>query len=114
MPYVDLHSADDYASIYYTTNRPHSNVHVDPEKSTVMILHPFFLDSSWLCNQFGDPRLGESFNLIAFDMRTCGRSTCRPSGRHDNWVEAADLAYCHQVTVSLLKVLQRFLTLLLI
>lgn len=98
MPYVDLQSADDYASIYYTTNTPWSNVGgFDTEKSTVIVLHPTFLDSTWLDNQFGDPRLNTTFNLIAFDMRVCGRSTARPSGRHDSWVEAADLAFCHQV-----------------
>ncbi|KAF9468857.1 alpha/beta-hydrolase [Collybia nuda] len=97
MPYVDFHSADDYASLYYTTNTPWSNVGgFDTEKSTVIILHPTFLDSTWLDNQFGDPRLNSTFNLIAFDMRVCGKSTARPSGRHDSWVEAADLAYCHQ------------------
>jgi len=98
MPYVDLHSADDYASIYYSTNSIRSNVSgFDPEKPSIIILHPLFLDSTWLDNQFGDPRLNEGFNLIAFDMRVCGRSTCRPTGRHDSWVEAADLAFCHQV-----------------
>ncbi|KAF9008828.1 Alpha/Beta hydrolase protein [Cyathus striatus] len=97
MPYVDLHSGDDYASIYYTTSAPHSNVGgFDPEKPTVIILHPLFLDSTWLDHQFGDPRLYLNCNMIAFDMRTSGRSTCRPSGKHDSWVEAADLALCHQ------------------
>lgn len=98
MPYVDLHSEDDYASIYYHTNAPRNNVSgFDPEKSTVIILHPYFLDSTWLDNQFGDPRLNDSFNLVAFDMRFSGRSTCRMSGRQDAWVNAADLAFCHQV-----------------
>ncbi|KAF8221956.1 alpha/beta-hydrolase [Tricholoma matsutake] len=97
MPYVDLHSEDDYASIYYHTNAPRNNVSgFDPEKSTVIILHPYFLDSTWLDNQFGDPRLNDSFNLVAFDMRFSGRSTCRMSGRQDAWVNAADLAFCHQ------------------
>jgi len=97
MPYIDLQSADDYASIWYTTNSPFGNVGgFDPEKPTIIILHPTFLDSTWLHNQFGDPRLDSAFNLIAFDMRVCGRSTCRPSGRHDSWVEAADLAFAVQ------------------
>lgn len=98
MPYVDLHAADDYASIHYITNAPFGDVSgFDPEKSTVMVLHPLFLDSTWLDNQFGDPRLGENFNLIAFDLRGCSRSKYRLSGRHDSWVDAADLASCHQV-----------------
>ncbi|KAJ2916498.1 hypothetical protein MD484_g3946, partial [Candolleomyces efflorescens] len=61
-----------------------------------MILHPVFLDTTWLDSQFGDPRLYRNYNLIAFDMRTVGRSTCQPSGKHDSWVDAADLALCHQ------------------
>jgi pimeloyl-ACP methyl ester carboxylesterase len=98
MPYVDFHSPDDYASIYYCTNAPRGNVSgFDPEKSTIIMLHPLFLDCTWLDNQFGDPRLGQSFNLIAFDMRVSGRSSCRSTGRHDSWVHAADLALCHQV-----------------
>ncbi|KAJ8086110.1 hypothetical protein AAF712_008282 [Marasmius tenuissimus] len=97
MPYVDLYSDDDYASIFYTTNTDFGNVGgFDPEKPTILMLHPTFLDSSWLSNQFGDPRLDRNFNLIAFDMRVCGRSTCKPSGVHDSWVDAADLGYCHQ------------------
>lgn len=97
MPYVDIHSTGDYASIYYTTNSPYGNVSgFDPDKPTLIILHPMFLDSSWLEHQFGDPRLDPHYNIIAFDMRTAGKSTCRNSGRHDSWVDAADLAICHQ------------------
>ncbi|KAF9042566.1 alpha/beta-hydrolase [Hymenopellis radicata] len=96
MPYVDLHSDDDYASIFYTTNSPFGNVGgFDGAKATVIMLHPFFLDSTWLENQFGDPRLHQSYNLIAFDLRICGRSSARPTARHDAWVDAADLALCH-------------------
>ncbi|KAL0581232.1 hypothetical protein V5O48_000820 [Marasmius crinis-equi] len=98
MPYVDLYSDSDYASIFYATNTDFGNVGgFDPEKPTILMLHPTFLDSSWLSNQFGDPRLDRNYNLIAFDMRVSGRSTCKPSGMHDSWVDAADLAYCHQL-----------------
>ncbi|KAJ7667607.1 Alpha/Beta hydrolase protein [Mycena polygramma] len=97
MPFVDLHSAEDFASIYYTTNSFFGNVGgFDPAKPTVCILHPTFLDSSWVSSQFNDPRLDSEFNLIAFDMRVAGKSECRASGRHDSWVDAADLAFCHQ------------------
>ncbi|KAF9268306.1 alpha/beta-hydrolase [Marasmius fiardii PR-910] len=97
MPYVDLYSDNDYASIFYATNTDYGNVGgFDAEKPTIMMLHPTFLDSSWLSNQFGDPRLDRNYNLIAFDMRVCGRSTSKPSGMHDSWVDAADLAFCHQ------------------
>ncbi|KAJ6516299.1 Alpha/Beta hydrolase protein [Mycena sanguinolenta] len=97
MPFVDLHSTDDFASIYYTTNSLFGNVGgFDPEKPTVCILHPTFLDSTWLHQQFNDPRLDSEFNLIAFDMRVAGKSECRNSGKHDSWVDAADLAFCAQ------------------
>ncbi|KAF7330780.1 Proteophosphoglycan ppg4 [Mycena venus] len=97
MPFVDLHSSDDFASIYYTTNSFFGNVAgFDPEKPTVCMLHPTFLDSSWLHPQFNDPRLDSEFNLIAFDMRVAGKSECRTSGKHDGWVDAADLAFCAQ------------------
>lgn len=98
MPFVDLLSPDDYASIFYKTNATYGNVGgFKPDLPAIIMLHPLFLDLTWLDNQFGDPRLRASYNIIAFDMRVCGRSTCRPSGRHDSWVEAADLAHCHQV-----------------
>ncbi|KAJ7067934.1 alpha/beta-hydrolase [Mycena amicta] len=96
MPFVDLHSADDYASIFYTTNTTLCNVGgFDPEKPTVCVLPPTFLDSSWL-DQMDDPRLDSEYNLIAFDLPRCAgsRSECRPTGRHDSWTDAADLAFC--------------------
>lgn len=98
MPHVDLYSTGDFASIFYVTNSPFGNVSgFDPDKQTVIILHPLFLDTQWLENHWGDPRLYSNFNLIAFDMRCAGKSACRASGRHDPWVEAADLALCHLV-----------------
>ncbi|KAJ6567283.1 Alpha/Beta hydrolase protein [Mycena vulgaris] len=97
MPFVDFHSADDFASIHYITNSFFGNVgSFDPEKPTICILHPTFLDSSWVYAQFNDPRLDADYNLIAFDMRVAGKSECRHSGKHDSWVDAADLAFCHQ------------------
>ncbi|KAF5363858.1 hypothetical protein D9756_000594 [Leucocoprinus leucothites] len=96
MPFVDLHSTDDFASVYYQTNSQFGNVRgFDPEKPTVLILHPMFFDTDWLNYHWGDPRLYKNFNLIAFDMRCSGRTVCRPSPRHDTWVEAADVALCH-------------------
>ncbi|KDR83489.1 hypothetical protein GALMADRAFT_235659 [Galerina marginata CBS 339.88] len=97
MPTVDLHSKADYASIYYRTNTPHCNVGgFDPEKPTLVILHPAFLDSTWVDSQMGDSRFDNNYNIIALDMRSCGKSVCRPNGRHDSWVDAADLAFCFQ------------------
>ncbi|KAG0698846.1 Alpha/Beta hydrolase protein, partial [Suillus ampliporus] len=93
MPYIDIPSRDDYVSIWYTTNSDYGNVgSFDPERPTCILLHPLFLDSSWLIRHFDDPRLSQDYNLIAFDQRTCGRSRCRPSQWHDSYVDAADLA----------------------
>ncbi|KXN86305.1 hypothetical protein AN958_10167 [Leucoagaricus sp. SymC.cos] len=96
MPFVDLFSTDDFVSIYYITNSQFGNVGgFDPQKPTVLILHPTFFDTQWLDYHWGDPRLYKNFNLIAFDMRCSGRTVSRPSTRHDTWVEAADIALCH-------------------
>lgn len=98
MPFVDFHSKVDYAAIFYTTNTPFMNVSsFDPEKPSVVILHPAFLDISWVDLQLGDSRLDSNYNIVAFDSRTSGKSNCRLSGRHDSWVDAADLAFCFQV-----------------
>ena len=101
MPYVDLFSSNDYATIWYETNSRFGNVgSFDPDKPTIVMLHPVFLDSSWLDSQFNDPRLNSAFNMIAIDMRVCGKSSARPSGLHDSWVDAADLAFVFQVGLS--------------
>lgn len=96
MPYVDI---PDHVSLWYTTNCFTANVGgFDPVKPSIMMLHPNFMDSSWLSNQFHDPRLDDHYNLIAFDLRACGKSKCPSSDLHDSWVDAADLAFAHQVS----------------
>src|SRR6267154_3459691 len=98
MPYIDIPSRDDYVSIWYITNSVYGNVgSFDPERPTCILLHPLFLDSSWLIRHFDDPRLSQDYNLIAFDQRTCGRSRCRPIQWHDHYVDAADIAMVCQV-----------------
>ncbi|KAH9918146.1 uncharacterized protein B0H18DRAFT_1086887 [Fomitopsis serialis] len=95
MPFVDLVSGDDYASIWYDTNAPNGNVGgFDPAKPTVVLLHPLFLDSSWMFPQMDDHRLHSQFNIIVFDTRMTGKSMSRPTGKFDLWVAAADLAFC--------------------
>jgi hypothetical protein len=97
MPYIDIAQGNDFASLWYITNSPTGHVSsFHPDKPTVILLHPFFLDSTWLDSQFGDPRLNEDHNLIAFDQRAAGRTLSRPNGRQDSWTDAADLAFaCH-------------------
>ena len=98
MPYVDLVSSDDYVSIWYTTNSRHNSVSTfDPTKPTIILLHPFSLDSSWLGHTIGDPRLDEDYNMIAFDLRFSGKTIERPNARLDCWVQAADLAFACEV-----------------
>lgn len=98
MPYVDLVSSDDYASIWYFAQTPNGNVGgFDPEKPTIILLHPLFLDSTWLHPQLDDQRLYGSYNLVVFDTRSTGKSLSRYNGRHDLWVGAADLALAIQV-----------------
>ncbi|KAI9448565.1 alpha/beta-hydrolase [Lactarius indigo] len=102
MPYVDLVSRDDYVSIWYTTNSRHNCVSTfDPTKPTIILLHPFSLDSSWLGHALGNPRLNEDYNMIAFDLRFSGKTIERPNARLDCWVQAADLAFaCEALHVS--------------
>lgn len=98
MPWVDLQTPDDYASIFYFTTSITGNAGgLDPNRPTVILLHPIFLDSTWVDIQFQDLRLYTSFNLVAFDMRSSGKSKCRLNPLHDSWVNAADLALCMQV-----------------
>ncbi|KAI0303936.1 alpha/beta-hydrolase [Russula brevipes] len=101
MPYVDIAQGNDFASLWYITNSPTGHVSsFDPDKPTVILLHPFFLDSTWLDTQFDDPRLNEDYNLIAFDQRAAGRTLSRPNGKQDAWTDAADLAFaCHALWV---------------
>ena len=55
MPYVDISTGTDYASLWYITNSPTGTVGgFDPAKPTVIMLHPIFLDSTWLYAQFDD------------------------------------------------------------
>ena len=101
MPYVDFVAKDDRVSIWYTANTTGGTVGAfDPEKATIIMLHPLFLDSSWLYTHLEDPRLASRFNIVAFDMRSCGKSVGRSTGAHDSWVDAADLAFAHQVCLA--------------
>ncbi|KAI0321952.1 alpha/beta-hydrolase [Amylostereum chailletii] len=92
MPYVDVSRDDDFVSIWYVTNSPTGHASsFDPDKPTILLLHPFFLDTSWLDAQFGDPRLSDEYNLIAFDWRAAGKTISRFNGKHDAWTDAVDI-----------------------
>ena len=98
MPYIDLLHPSDVVSIWYTTSSRLGTVNsLQPDKPTIVMLHPLYLNSSWMWGQMDDPRLNSAFNMIAFDTRTSGKSMSTPSGMYDTWVQAADLALCFQV-----------------
>ncbi|KAF9779544.1 alpha/beta-hydrolase [Thelephora terrestris] len=97
MPYIDLLHPSDVVSIWYTSSSRLGTVNsLRPDKPTIVMLHPLYLNSSWLWGQMDDPRLNGAFNIIAFDTRTSGKSMSTPSGLYDTWVQAADLALCFQ------------------
>jgi len=101
MPYIDLLHPSDAVSIWYTSSSRLGTVNsLHPDKPTIVMLHPLYLNSSWLWNQMDDPRLNSAYNIIAFDTRTSGKSISSPSGMYDTWVQAADLALCFQVRAS--------------
>ena len=98
MPYIDLLHPSDAVSIWYTSSSRLGTVNsLHPDKPTIVMLHPLYLNSSWLWAQMDDPRLNSSYNIVAFDTRTSGKSMSAPSGMYDTWVQAADLALCFQV-----------------
>lgn len=98
MPYLNFESDDDYVSLWYNTNVSFNNVgSFDPDRPTLLLFHPTLLDTQWLTHHFADPRLSGSYNMIAFDMRVAGRSSCRPTGRSDFWVQAADIGRAHHM-----------------
>ncbi|KAA1466047.1 alpha/beta-hydrolase [Dentipellis sp. KUC8613] len=97
MPYVDLVADDDYVSIWYITNTATHDVSgFDPEKPTIIMLHPMLFDTTWLHNHLDDPRINSNYNIVAFDARYAGKTLNRPNGKLDHWVEAADLALACQ------------------
>jgi len=101
MPYIDLLHPSDAVSIWYTSSSRLGTVNsLRPDKPIIVMLHPLYLNSSWLWNQMDDPRLNSAYNIIAFDTRTSGKSMSVPSGMYDTWVQAADLALCFQVGLS--------------
>ncbi|CAL1702087.1 unnamed protein product [Somion occarium] len=94
MPFVDLVSKEDYASLWYYTNSPYNNVgDFKPERPTIVMLHPFIMDSTWCYPQLDDPRLNENYNIVILDTRLTGKSVCKFSGKYDLWVAAADIAH---------------------
>ena len=94
MPFVDLVASDDYASLWYSTNTPYSNVgSFTPDKQTIVMLHPFTMDETWCFPQLEDPRLGAKYNIVIINTRLTGRSVCKFSGKYDLWVAAADIAH---------------------
>jgi hypothetical protein len=92
------HGADDWISIWYDTSSPNGwTTGFDPAKPTVLLMHPPFLDSSWMHFQAEDARLRGRCNILAYDARAAGQTKHIPTGKHDIWTDAADLALFLQV-----------------
>jgi hypothetical protein len=93
MPYVDIARDDDFVSFWYITNSCTGHASsFNHSRPTVLLLHPVLLDCTWLNAQFGDPRLHDGYNLIAFDWRASGKTMSRYSGKQDAWTDAIDIA----------------------
>ncbi|EJT98839.1 alpha/beta-hydrolase [Dacryopinax primogenitus] len=95
MPYLDF--PEDDISVFYKTNfSMQGDVPLlDRSKRTVLLLPGTIFDvSSGLINQFNDPQLSDSYNLIAFDLRSAGKTICSPCELRDSWVDAALLIKC--------------------
>ncbi|VDC02521.1 unnamed protein product [Peniophora sp. CBMAI 1063] len=94
MPYVDVPGlGNDYVTFFYQTNSATGYASgIDPSKPTVLFLHPDLLDTSWIAQQFGDPRLDAQYNLISFDRRYAGKTQSRFNAKHDSYTDAVDVA----------------------
>jgi pimeloyl-ACP methyl ester carboxylesterase len=100
MPWVDIVSSSSWQAIWYTCNSITGHTtSFDPAKPTILMLHPWLLDSTWMREQWDDPVLNECYNLIIPDMRCQGNSKSSPTGLSDIWVNAADLAFMHHVSI---------------
>ncbi|EJT98764.1 alpha/beta-hydrolase [Dacryopinax primogenitus] len=97
MPYS--HFPEDEASLWYEANFPVSGgiAQLHPGRQTILLLPYIGLDIASLVNQFQDPILSTTYNLLAVDFWSQGKTVNPTSERHDCWVDAA----------SLLKVLAR-------
>ncbi|KDQ12816.1 hypothetical protein BOTBODRAFT_56608 [Botryobasidium botryosum FD-172 SS1] len=94
MPFVEIPA--DNIRLYYRTNLHRDDVsRIDPRKPTIIFLHGLFLDSTFI-PQFSDRRLNSNFNLIAFDLLSCGFTSNPVRPDHDTWVEAAIIALGHE------------------
>jgi pimeloyl-ACP methyl ester carboxylesterase len=49
--------------------------HIDPERPTVILLHPRFFDLHFFGPQYRDSRLAKGYNLIAIDHHYHGKTT---------------------------------------
>lgn len=92
------HLLDDWISIWYYTNSHNGwTTAFDKNKPTAVLMHPPFLDSTWMRFQASDPLIQDHYNILAYDMRCSGCTKNQPSGRHDLWTDTADLAMLLQV-----------------
>lgn len=97
MPFLDL--SKDKISIWYITNLKNDNIaNLDRSKPTILMIHGMFLNTRFLAPQFNDPRLSDNFNLVAYDMLSCGKTKNPVMPQHDLWCDAALI---HQICFEL-------------
>ncbi|KZO97188.1 alpha/beta-hydrolase [Calocera viscosa TUFC12733] len=95
MPYLDF--PEDGISVFYKTNFPMQGEvpMLDRSKPTVFLFPGTIFDVSvGLINQFNDPQLSDSYNLIACDHRSVGKTISPPCEVRDSWVDAAMFMKC--------------------
>lgn len=94
MPFVAI--AEDGIELSYRTNFPDDDVtRLDPNLPTILLLHPLFLDSTFVEPQFAHFRAG--YNLIAFDQVSAGQTRAPLDYTRDAWADAALLARAHEL-----------------
>ncbi|KZT57890.1 hypothetical protein CALCODRAFT_263528 [Calocera cornea HHB12733] len=92
MPYVDLPETG--VALWYRTNMEMYNgkLRWDAQRPIILLLQGT-LSTPFLSRQFDDPTLDNTFNLVAFDVRSTGETKNPLDARRDTWVDAADLAH---------------------
>lgn len=96
MPFIRLSAHADDFDIFYRSNLPPSaNPNFSNNRPTILLLPPAFLSIDYLNEQFDDPVLSATYNLVAFDPPGYGLSRCsmfeqrEQANRIDDWVMAA-------------------------
>jgi pimeloyl-ACP methyl ester carboxylesterase len=73
MPYLKISSSLTF--FYLIPSCPdHDNPYLDPQKPTLLLLHPRLFDSYFFTPQWRDARLARGYNLLAIDHHYHGKT----------------------------------------